>query len=180
MRDRKLAVRYAHALLAALPSAEAAAKADDFLRSIAASMDSSREVREVFLNPAIPRAQRKAVLDSLATAHGLPNEARNFLFTVADHGRMGSLSTIAEVFHEERQAAEGVVPATLTTAAPLGAELQDRARKALEKLTGKQVQLQTRVEPGLLGGAVARIGSMVYDGSLRTQLAKLRRLMVEE
>ena len=80
----------------------------------------------------------------------------------------------------EREAGQGMVSATLTTAAPLTPELKARAVSALERLSGRKVNLTTEVDPGLLGGAVTQVGSMVYDGSLMTQLARLRRTMGEE
>lgn len=180
MKDRKLAARYSRALLSALPDGEAAAKADAFLQAIAASMQSLPELRDVFLNPAVSRREKQAVLTGLAEAHGMPRQVGSFLLTVADHGRLEVLPTIADVFHEEREAAEGVVPAVVTTATPLGPELERRTQAALERLTGRRIRLRTEVEPAVLGGAVTRIGSMVYDGTLRTQLAKLRRSMSEE
>ena len=70
--------------------------------------------------------------------------------------------------------------ATLTAAAPLSPELKARAAAALEKLSGRKVNLTIEIDPGLLGGAVTQVGSMVYDGSLKTQLARLRRTMGEE
>ena len=179
MKDRKLAARYSRALLSALPAA-AAARADSFLTAVASSMQSLPELRDVFLNPAVSRKEKRAVLTSLADAHDMPQQVRSFLLTVADHGRLEALPTIAAVFHEEREAAEGIVPAVVTTAAPLGPELEERTRLALERLTGKRISLKAEVEPALLGGAVTRIGSMVYDGTLRTQLVKLRRRMSEE
>jgi F-type H+-transporting ATPase subunit delta len=180
MKDRKLAARYSRALLAALPDADAAAKADAFLAAVASSMQSMPDLRDVFLNPAVSRREKRAVLTSLAEGQGMPRQVASFLLTVADHGRLEALPVIAAVFHEEREAAAGVVPAVVTTASPLGPELEERTRRALERLTGRKVSLKTEVEPALLGGAVTRIGSMVYDGTLRTQLAKLRRRMSEE
>jgi F-type H+-transporting ATPase subunit delta len=180
MKDRKLAARYSRALLSALPDADGAAKADAFLTAVASSMATHPELRDVFLNPAVSRASKRSVLTSLADGQDMPRQVRNFLLTVADHGRLEALPTIAAVFHEEREAADGVVPAVVTSAEPLGADLEQRMRKTLERLTGSKVSLKAEVEPALLGGAVTRIGSMVYDGSLRTQLAKLRRRMSEE
>ena len=180
MKDRKLAARYSRALLAALPDADVSAKADAFLTAIASSMQTQSELRDVFLNPAVSRASKRSVLTALADAQGMPRQVRSFLLTVADHGRLEALPTIAAVFHEEREAAQGIVPAVVTTAEPMGADLEQRMRATLERLTGQRVSLKAEVEPALLGGAVTRIGSMVYDGSLRTQLAKLRRRMNEE
>ena len=93
---------------------------------------------------------------------------------------IGIIASIAEVFHLEREAAQGTVSATLTTATPMAPEVAARAVAALEKLAGRKVNLQTRIDPALLGGAIATVGSMIYDGSVRTQLARLRRTMRED
>jgi F-type H+-transporting ATPase subunit delta len=99
---------------------------------------------------------------------------------VVDNARLASLPSIAEVFHLERESGQGMVSATMTVAAPLAPELRTRAASALERLSGRKVNLTIEVDPGLLGGAVTQVGSMVYDGSLKTQLARLRRTMGEE
>ncbi len=180
MKDRRLASRYARALLAALASSAAADSADEFLAALADALRRSPELRDVLVNPAVPRSAKKAVLAALVEGRALPREVRGFLFVVVDHGRADVLPAIADAFREEKQRAEGIVPAAVTSAAPLAPETVERARVALEKLTGRKVRLTCAVEPSLLGGAVTRIGSVVYDGSLRTQLAALRRRMAEE
>src|SRR5262245_14809325 len=119
MKDRKLAARYSRALLAALPDRETAANADAFLQGVAASRPVPK-VRDVFLNPAVSRREKAEILQGIAAAQGMPPRVRSFLLTVAEHGRLEALPTIATVFHEEREAAEGIVPAVVTTAAPLG------------------------------------------------------------
>jgi F-type H+-transporting ATPase subunit delta len=104
----------------------------------------------------------------------------SFLAVVAGHGRAAALPAIAEAFRAAKDEALGIVPATLITAAPLPADLVARAHAVLEKLTARKVRLTCEVEPALLGGAVTRIGSTVYDGSLSTQLGALRRRMAGE
>jgi F-type H+-transporting ATPase subunit delta len=99
---------------------------------------------------------------------------------VVDNGRAAQLPSIAEVFHSERESGQGIVSAVLTTAAPLPPELQSRAVAALEKLSRKKVNLTVQIDPALLGGAMAQVGSTVYDGSLKTQLARLRSAMGKE
>ena len=94
--------------------------------------------------------------------------------------RVGTLPSIAQVFHELREEKLGIVPAQVTTAQPLTEEMLTRTKQALQQLTGRRVRLETRVDPELLGGAVTRIGSTIYDGSLRSQLARLRREMIQE
>jgi F-type H+-transporting ATPase subunit delta len=179
MKDRRLAVRYAKALLSVLDTA-VARQADAFLTALRDAMETSAEFRGLLLDPAVAREARKSVLRTLAQQKGQPREMANFLATLVDHNRTGALPTIAEVFHEQLDEATGVVPAEMATAVPLSADLEQRARTSLEKLTGRRVQLTTRVDPDLIGGAVTTIGSMVYDGSVRTQLRRLRREMSRE
>jgi F-type H+-transporting ATPase subunit delta len=177
MKDRKLATRYARALLASLPDTDAAETADAFLAAIAAAMTESSDFRDVMLNPAVTRSARKQVLASLARERQVPERVIRFLEVVVDHGRTPHLPSIAEVFTEVREEAAGIVPVALETARPLPPDLVDRTRATMEKLTGKKVRMAVQVNQSLLGGTVARIGSMVYDGSLKTQLDILRRRM---
>lgn len=180
VKDRLLATRYAKALLAAVPDAATAETVDALLQAFQGVIARSAELRDALVNPAIPRRERKAILDAIAQQHGAPQVLRNFLGVLTDHNRAGALPAIAEVFRSEREKAAGVVAATLTTAAPITGEQTQRARTVLEKLTGRKVRLAHGIDPSLLGGAVTTVGSTVYDGSLRTQLAVLRRKMAEE
>lgn len=180
MTDRKLAARYARALLATLPDPEQAATVDAFLGALSSRWDSTREFRDVLLNPAHPRSARKRALAELAAAHGAPAEVGRFLGVLLDNGRLPMLSTIATVFREERETATGVVKATITSARPLTPELRGQAESSIARLTGKRVRLEERIDGSLLGGAVTRVGSMVYDGSLKSQLERLRRRMSQE
>ena len=180
MRNRKLAARYARALLDALPDPAEQETVDAFLTALAEAMDRSQELRDLLLDPAVPRSSKKTALVSLAGQHLSSTRVQNFLGLVVDHGRTAEIPVIAEVFHEARQDEAGIVSAQLTTAAPLNEDLRGRARSALEHLSGRKVNLSYEVEPSLIGGAVARIGSTVYDGSLRTQLTRLRKEMAEE
>jgi F-type H+-transporting ATPase subunit delta len=180
MTDRKLATRYAKALLASLPNPSQAAETDDFLGALADHLDASKPLRDVLLNPAHTRSARKKVLADLAAAHGVPAEVGRFLGILLDNGRLPLLRTIAAVFREEREAGSGIVKATITSAQPLNPELRLQAERSIARLTGRKVRLEEQVDGSLLGGAVTRVGSMVYDGSLRTQLERLKRRMSQE
>lgn len=180
MKDRRLAVRYARALIAALPDTARAQAADSFLTAVAGAMETSPEFRDVLLDPAHPRSQRRAVLEALARDKQMPDEMINFLGALVEHNRTPNLPSIAQVFHEELESKMGIVPAEITTATPMSDELRQRAQQALQTMTGKQVRLTYQVDSELIGGAVTRIGSTVFDGSVRTQLDQLRRQIAED
>ena len=180
MKDRKLAVRYARALFAAYPDPAQNQAVSRFLINLGASIDGSRELRERLLDPAVARKRRASILAGLAQQAGLPQGVTNFLNTIVDNNRVAALSSIASVFEEMREEAMGIVPAEITTATPLTDDQRQRAENAVQKLTGRKVRLTCKVEPDMIGGAVTRIGSKVYDGSLRTQLHQLRRRMAQE
>lgn len=179
MKNRKLASRYAQALLDSLADHGELLSADRFLSSLADGLESLPEFRNAMLDPAVPKDARKRLLAALATRAAVSPKLANFLNVVVDHGRAGALREIAQVFHEAREEAMGIVPAHVQTAMPVDAALQARIRGSLEKKTGRQVTLSFGVDPALIGGAVTRIGSTVYDGSLRTQLVRLRKQMAE-
>jgi len=181
MRDRKLAVRYARALLSSLQDDPMQTEAvDGFLRGVADAMTESPKFRDMMLDPAFSNVKRKSTLNRLAEQASMPRQLGRFLDTVVEHRRAASLPSIAELFHELREEALGIVPAEIATATPLSPELQARARGAVERLTGRKVRLAYTVDASLLGGAVTRVGSVVYDGSLRSQLNQMRRDMAEE
>ncbi len=180
MKDRKLAVRYARALFAAFPDPARNEPVARFLINLGESIGGSRELRDRLLNPAVARSKRASVLTGLAQQAGLPQGVSNFLTTLVNNNRVAALPSIAAVFEEMREAALGIAPAEITTATPLSDEQRQRAEQAVEKLTGLDVRLTCKVEPEMIGGAVTRIGSTIYDGSLRTQLQQLRRRMAEE
>ncbi len=179
MRDRKLATRYARALLSTL-DAQQSETAEAFLSALADAIDRSRELRDVLFNPSVSRSGRTAVLVELAKQHQVPQQVASFMQVLVDHGRTRNLPEIAEAFCEAREELAGIVAIKMETATPMPADLQNKARTILEKLTGKKVRMQFGVDPSHIGGAIAQIGSKVYDGSLRTQLDILRRRMAAE
>ena len=180
MKHRKLAANYAGALLSILTDDQQAAQADAFLQALRQAFGQSSEFRELLRDPAAPRVGRKKVLMALAEQSGAPVAVRNFLGVLADHNRAAVLPEIAETFRQLWEQRQGIVPVTLTTAAPLGDDLRQRAQAALERRTGQRVRLDCKVDPALLGGAVARVGSRLFDGSLKTQLQQLRQHMAHD
>ncbi len=180
MKDRKLAVRYARAILGAFPDPREAGAVDGFLTNLGAAIEGSAELRSMLLNPSVPKSIRTAALTALADRSGAGKPLARFLETIVDHGRVSAIPAIAETYHELREKAAGIVPVSIESARPMPQDLLQRAQVSLERLTGKRVRLTCTVDPTLLGGLITRIGSNVYDGSLRTQISGLRRRMVEE
>jgi F-type H+-transporting ATPase subunit delta len=180
MTDRKLASRYARALLSSLSDSHLAEQADRFLNAIREALYESAEFRDLLYDPSVPRATRAQVLRTLADQAQMPAQVANFMATIVDHNRTTSLPSIAELFHEVREEAAGIVPAEITTATPMSGELKERTMRALEQMTGRKVRLTAHVDPEILGGAVTQVGSNVYDGCLKTQLDQLRRKMTQE
>ena len=117
MKDRKLASRYARALLAAVREPEAREQTDAFLASLGRAFDASSDLRDVMLDPAVPRDSRRRVLRSIAESRHHTKAVLNFLDMLVDNNRVVALPAIAVVFHEELERAQGVVSAEMTTAA---------------------------------------------------------------
>ena len=180
MTDRKLATRYARALLATLPDTSSQDAAANVLDALAQALDGDATLRRALVDPAVPTAVKAELLSSVSSGPGVPVQVRSFLDTVVANGRAAALPTMAASFREEKERAQGIVTGTLTTAAPVGDELASRAAAALTRLSGRRVRLELRVDPALLGGAVAQVGSMVYDGSVRTQLGRLKNRIAKE
>ena len=101
------------------------------------------------------------------------------LTLLAERDRLSLLSDVAAVFHERMLDEQNVLQAEVTTAVPLGADEQQALQARLSAATSKQVTITPHVDPALIGGIVARIGSTVYDGSLANQLARLRERLTD-
>ena len=178
-----IAKRYAAALadVVTRPGADPGpAEAAAQLRLFADTLESSRELREALATPAISIGRKKAVLGRLADALQLSRVIRNFLFVLADHRRMGSLPEIVRCFETGVDERMGFARADVAAAREMNESQQAAVVAALERLTGKRIRMKIAVDESLVGGVVARIGSTVYDGSVRGQLAALGRRMGAE
>jgi len=169
--------RYARAL--AEIAGEKDAKALEALTAeidlLAASAGSDAALLRFFDSPVGNDAHRRAATEALAKSAGLSDLAKRFLAVLVEHRRVGALKGIAAGLAEFRDRAAGIVPAEATFAvAPAPAE-EKAMQQALEQMTGSRVRLSVKVDPGLLGGVTARVGSRIYDGSLRTRLHSLHR-----
>lgn len=149
------------------------------MAGLAKLFEESADLRAVLFRPLHRVAERKAVIAGVASRAGLSPTLRQFLALLLDHGRMGQFF---EVGHElERLAAEaaGQLDAEVVAAAELAPDQLDRLRRALSARTQRAVQLQVRIDPSILGGVIAKVGDLVFDGSLRTQLGQLRATLMK-
>ncbi|MEO8706249.1 MAG: ATP synthase F1 subunit delta [Kofleriaceae bacterium] len=144
------------------------------MRSLSKAMTESAELVTVLTNPAIRRGDRRKVLDALLAAIGTQPITKNLVYLLLDGERLSSLPAITREVDAMIVARGGRVSATVTSAMPLDANQLTEITAALEKLSGKGVDVTKREDPALLGGVVAQLGDVVYDGSLRTQLRNLR------
>jgi F-type H+-transporting ATPase subunit delta len=144
------------------------------LRAFKEIVDSSPELRNVLLSPAVPTARKRAVISRFASSLSLSTLVRNFLFVVIDRRRGDLLGEMAEAFEAALDERTGVVRTEVHSAVPLDQGQQAALGQQLSKLANRQVRCEFFVDPSLIGGVVARMGSTVYDGSVRTQLETLR------
>jgi F-type H+-transporting ATPase subunit delta len=179
MSVRTSATRYAKALLdVALQESDPAIIEQD-LTSVARAMAESADLRRALTSPGIPQQIRVNVAGALTAAIGVQAPVAKLVKMLADRGRLDLVPAMSEVYRERLLTHRNIVRATVTSAAPLTAEKQERLEASLRAMTGKNVQVEAAVDPSIIGGIVTRIGSTVYDGSIRTQLTKMRQQLVE-
>jgi F-type H+-transporting ATPase subunit delta len=144
------------------------------LRTIASLLAESSELRRVWENPAIPADQKRRVLDVIAKRDGVSIQVRNLVAVLIDHRRIHFLDPIILQLEKELDARLGFAEADITSARELGAAEKREFEAQVGKLTGKKVRARYGQDPALLGGAVVRVGSTIYDGSVKGQLERIR------
>lgn len=133
----------------------------------------SADLRNALESPAVSLSRKRAVIDRFASQLALPRMVRNFLMILSDKRRMGALNEIIEAFDILLDERLGFVRADVRSAHEVDAAQRTAIAERLSRVTGKQVRTHFTVDPELIGGVVARVGSKVYDGSVRGQLAQL-------
>lgn len=171
--------RYARALFDVALQEGDVAQIDRDLSAIVEVVREHGEALQPMLQRRVPDTARRAVAEALADHLSLTTHARKMLGVLAEGGRFDLLPLVAEAYRERLLAHQNIVRAKVTSAAPLTPESAKALEASLGTATGKNVELSTSVDNELIGGLVARIGSTVYDGSVRTQLNKIRRTLVE-
>jgi F-type H+-transporting ATPase subunit delta len=182
MTLRGVARRYAGALFDVLHRGGTGmdrARAD--LDAMAQLVAGHAELRRLFVSPAVAPQKKRAVLEAILGAGGdVMPEIRRLLFVMADRDRLGLIGDVAGAFGERVNAAARVMPAEVTTAVPLPEGSRAALAAALGRATGNQITLTERVDPAIVGGVVARVGSLVFDGSVTRQIERLRQKLLAE
>jgi len=146
---------------------------------LASLVNDSKPLREVWENPAIPAAQKRAVLDAIVKRLGISVPVRNFVAVIIDHGRTNLIAELASRFAQELNERLGFAEAEITAVRDLSPDERQNLEKDLARVTGKSIRARYTQDLAILGGVVARVGSTVYDGSVRGQLERLREQLAQ-
>ncbi|MGE0041435.1 MAG: ATP synthase F1 subunit delta [Vicinamibacterales bacterium] len=180
MSLRTSATRYARALLDVAVKEADPEKVERDLAAIAGLMAGGSELGRVLTSPGTPQAARAGIVAAITARVGVEPPVAKLLGMLADRNKLALVPDLVEVYRERLLEHQNVVRARVTTAAPLGPSQVEALAARLSAVTGKSVRMDVQVDPSLIGGLVAQIGSTVYDGSLRTDLAHVKQRLLEE
>ncbi len=144
------------------------------LADFAATLDESRELREVLMNPAISQVQKVKILDAIAPRLGMFSQVRNLIAVVMEHQRLGDLNEILNNYATLADEQSGVIEAEITSAHVLNEDDRRELEVHVARKAGGEVRTTYLQDPSLLGGILLKIGSTVYDGSIKAQLTSLK------
>ncbi len=144
------------------------------LRAIARLVGESAPLRRVWENPAVPADQKRHLLDAIVKQEGISQQVRNLVAVLIDRRRIHFLSPIVDQLEKELDARMGFAEAQISSVRELAAAEKSSLEAEIQKMTGKQVRAQYALDASLLGGAIVRIGSTIYDGSVKGQLERIK------
>jgi len=180
MTRKTAATRYARALFdVALKEHADLDRIDGELVQFAALMDGHATLGKVLLNPAVPAPRKRAAVLELTSRAGVSPIAGKLLVLLAERDRLVLLPDLNAAYRDRVMAHRNVVRAEVTTAAALPPERARQIGQGLAGATGRTVTVETRVDPGIIGGMVARVGGTVYDASVTRQLERMKKQLVE-
>jgi F-type H+-transporting ATPase subunit delta len=171
---RIIAKRYAKALVQLAEEKKTIDKTQGDLAAFVGAVDSLPDLQKLLASPVFTPENKKAVIKELAAKLKMDQVTQRFVEHLAETGRIRYIKDVFEAFREILAERTNRAMAKLTTAAAISAADLADIKKKLEKLTGKQVDIDAQVDASLIGGAKAQIGSTIYDGSIKNQLSKMR------
>jgi F-type H+-transporting ATPase subunit delta len=180
LTDRGAAKRYANALFDVVSKSGETARASRDLTSVMELLASSDVLRQVLTAPAVSPQKKHAVLANvLQAAGGLGPEVTRLLGMLADRDRLSIVAGVADAFRQRLQESDRVIPAEVVTAIELTEQQRHGLRAAIGKASGGDVTLTAQVDPAIVGGIIARVGGMVFDGSVTRQLEKMKQRLTD-
>lgn len=180
MTNKTAATRYARALLdVAIKEKADLERIEQELAGFEAWLEAQPALKKVLLNPAVPVPRKRAAVAELTSHAALTPMVAKLLVLLAERDRLILLPDLVASYRDRLADYRKIVRAEVTTATPLTPERVQQIQKSLARVTGQSVTLQTRIDPLIVGGLVAKVGSVVYDGSVTRQLQKLRERLVE-
>jgi F-type H+-transporting ATPase subunit delta len=171
--------RYAKALLTLGKEDGKYKEYGESLRGFASLLEREPELKDALLNPIHGRDDRRKLLLKLVELLQLPPVVANLLQLLFDKHRLGAVAGVSQAYQQQVDLLENVSRAKVKAAISLDGATQDRLRRTLEELTGTTVVMEVEEDPGIIGGIVARVGDLVLDGSVRTQLQSLRESLIK-
>lgn len=177
---RNLADRYAAALADVALAENAADKIRGELADFMALLSESPQLGTLLTSPAVSRVGKRAVAEALVKRLGAGKTLRNFLCVVLDHRRTRILPEIQQALDRQLDERMGISRAQVSSANELPADEQATLVAVLQKVTGRRVEAEYKQDPELIAGTVVRIGSTIYDGSVRTRIEKLRHQLASQ
>ncbi|MGA9526212.1 MAG: ATP synthase F1 subunit delta [Myxococcaceae bacterium] len=176
MANVSIARRYARALIDVAAEGNKLDRFGEQLQTFVSALQQSRELNDVMVNPAYGRTERHAIVDGVTKLlGGVDPEVVSFFRLLVDRNRMIFLPDIARMFRDLADARAGRIRGKVVSAVPLAPESLQKIADGLRGITERNVVLESKVDPQILGGISAQVGSVLYDGSLRTQLEEMRR-----
>ena len=175
MSDRSIARQYAHALFDVAARSGETQAVGRYIAEMAVLVANHADLKSVIETPLVTPSQKRGLLDALIAAGGPINiEVQRMLELLADRDRLRLLGEVAAAYAARLMDAERVVSADVVSAVPLNEEGQAQLARALGKVTGRTVTIHVRVDPSIVGGVIARVGSLVFDGSVTRQIERMR------
>lgn len=175
-----MARRYAAALADVTVASGEAREVQQELSAWESMMQTNEQLLEVFRNPTIPYEQKSGVLKALIARTRVRPVTANFLQVLLQNHRLADLQEINKRFTNELDQRSNIVSAQVTTARPVSEQTQAALRARIAQLTGSDVRIQFAIDEELIGGVVTRIGSTIYDGSVRGQLQQIKEKLISE
>jgi F-type H+-transporting ATPase subunit delta len=174
MSTRASAARYARALLDIAIKESDPVVVEKDLASFVDLLQRNHDLQRTFANPVVSASAKRAVVQQLLERSRPIAPVAKLLLLLASRGRLELVADVLDIYRERLMEHRQVIQAEVTTAAPLPPQRISELQQRLAKITGRTVAMTTRIDQAIIGGVVTRVGSTVYDGSVATQLAKVR------